>query len=325
MIKKIMTGTLALALSATMTSQVMAADSVELKWGMQASVASLEYQAAKLAADTLKETSEGRLSIALFPDGQLGDDREMLAQVTWGTLDLTYTQMGRIGDWIPEAGVTQLPYVIRDFDHIQSIFDSGFGKDLRKTMAKKYNWEAMSVSYFGTRHTTSNRAINSIDDFKGLKLRVPNAKVLLDFAKHAGASPSPIAFSEVYLALQTNAVDGQENPLPTINAKKFYEVQKYLALTGHMVQDVLTVMNTDSLKDLSSADRKLVQAALDKGAAFMAEEVMKGERDLIAFFESEGLTVTRPDVAPFQTAMQPMYDEFESKAGEGLVQQIIDL
>lgn len=323
--KKFIAQSISLALAASLSVFAIAEDKVKLKFGMQASVASLEYKAAKLAADTLSEQTDGRIELALFPDGQLGDDREMLAQVTWGTLDVTYTQMGRIGDWIPEAGVTQLPYVIRDFDHIQSIYDSKFGKGIRKTMAKKYNWEAVAVSYFGTRHTTSNRAINSIEDFKGLKLRVPNAKVLLDFAKYAGASPSPIAFSEVYLALQTNAVDGQENPLPTINAKKFYEVQSHLALTGHMVQDVLTVMNTDSLKDLSSADRKLVVAALEKGAQFMAAEVIKGEEDLITFFEGEGLTVTRPDVAPFQKAMQPMYVEFEEKTEEGLVQQIIDL
>ncbi|MFQ3229114.1 sialic acid TRAP transporter substrate-binding protein SiaP [Reinekea sp.] len=325
MTKKLIAQSISLVLAASISVFAAAEDTVKLKFGMQASVASLEYKAAKLAAETLAASSDGRLTIALYPDGQLGDDREMLAQVTWGTLDFTYTQMGRIGDWIPAAGVTQLPYVIRDFDHIQAIYDSSFGKDLRKTMAKKYNWEAVAVSYFGTRHTTSNRAINSIEDFKGLKLRVPNAKALLDFAKYAGASPSPIAFSEVYLALQTNAVDGQENPLPTINAKKFYEVQSHLALTGHMVQDVLTVMNTDSLKDLKASDRKLVLAAVEKGAQFMAEEVIKGEKELISFFEGEGLTVTRPDVAPFQEAMKPLYVEFEKKTEEGLVQQIIDL
>jgi tripartite ATP-independent transporter DctP family solute receptor len=325
MTKKLIAQSISLVLAASISVFAAAEDTVKLKFGMQASVASLEYKAAKLAADTLAESTDGRITMALYPDGQLGDDREMLAQVTWGTLDLTYTQMGRIGDWIPEAGVTQLPYVIRDFDHIQSIYDSSFGKDLRKTMAKKYNWEAVAVSYFGTRHTTSNRAINSIEDFKGLKLRVPNAKALLDFAKYAGASPSPIAFSEVYLALQTNAVDGQENPLPTIDAKKFYEVQSHLALTGHMVQDVLTVMNTDSLKDLKGSDRKLVIAALEKGAQFMAQEVIKGEVDLISFFESKGLTVTRPDVAPFQEAMKPLYVEFEKKTEKGLVQKIIDL
>ncbi|GGX41793.1 sialic acid TRAP transporter substrate-binding protein SiaP [Saccharospirillum salsuginis] len=293
-----------------------------LRWGMQASVSSLEYKAAELAAKQVEETTDGRVTISLFPEGQLGDDRDMLAQVTWGTLDVTYAQMGRIGDWIPRAGVTQLPYVIRDYDHIKSIYNSDFGQDLRDEMTEEYNWHPMAVSYFGTRHTTSNRPIESIEDMDGLKLRVPNARVLLDFAKYSGASPAPIAFSEVYLALQTNAVDGQENPLPTINAQKFYEVQDYLALTGHMAQDIITIVSEKTYQGLSGQDRDALEEALQAGADFMAQEVIEGERELVDFFKSEGLTVTRPDQQPFRDAMQPMYDEFEKELGESLVADI---
>lgn len=317
--------TTAVALSLGVVTFATAEDT-ELRWGMQASVSSLEYEAAQLAADHVEEATDGRVVINLFPEGQLGDDRDMLAQVTWGTLDITYAQMGRIGDWIPRAGVTQLPYVIRDYDHIQAIYNSDFGQELREEMAQDYNWHPMAVSYFGTRHTTSNRAINSIEDMDGLKLRVPNARALLDFAKYAGASPAPIAFSEVYLALQTNAVDGQENPLPTIDAQKFYEVQDYLALTGHMAQDIVTIVSEKTYQGLSASDRRALQEALDAGAAFMAEEVMEGEAELVAFFESEGLTVTRPDQGPFREAMKPLYEEFQAQIGDDqLVESIQEL
>lgn len=317
---------LSILVATTVTAGLsVTAQAKDLRWGMQATVGSLEYQAAERAAAAVKKATEGDLTISLYPDAQLGDDRGMLAQVTWGQLDITYAQMGRLGDWIPRAGVTQLPYVIRDYEHIKAIYNSEFGQSLRQEMVDDYNWRPMAVSYFGTRHTTSNRPIESIEDFEGLKLRVPNARVLLDFARNAGAAPTPVAFPEVYLALQTGSVDGQENPLPTIEAQRFYEVQDYLALTGHMAQDLITIVSDRTHENLSDSEREVLGTALQDAGTWMAEEVMRGERELVDFFRSEGLTVTEPDRGPFREAMQPMYNKFEAENGSGLVQQIQNL
>lgn len=315
----------ALLIVGTMMGTVLTAQATDLRWGMQAAVGSLEYQAAQRAAESVAAATDGQLTISLYPDAQLGDDRDMLAQVTWGQLDITYAQMGRIGDWIPRAGVTELPYVMRDFDHIRSVYDSEFGESLRQEMTDDYNWRPMAVSYFGTRHTTSSRPIESIEDFQGLKLRVPNARVLLDFARHSGASPSPVAFSEVYLALQTGSVDGQENPLPTIQAQRFYEVQDYLALTGHMAQDIITIVSDRTHERLSSEHREVLATALQDAGDWMAAEVIRGEQELVDYFREQGLTVTEPNRGPFMDAMQPMYDRFESNNGEGLVAEIQSL
>jgi len=315
--------TLLAASSLTVSVPPFAAETQKLRFGMQASVSSNEYRAAKHAATMLKELSGGSLTISLYPDAQLGDDREMLEQVNLGGLDITYAQLGRIGDWIPRAKVTELPYVIRDFEHIKSIYNSSWGQQLRQEMIDNYNWHPMAISYFGTRQTTSNRKINSLTDFKDIKLRVPNAKPMLDFAKYVGASPLHIAFSEVYLALKTNAVDGQENPLPTIKAKKFYEVQKYIALTNHMVQDLVTVVSAVTYQKLSKENRQLLEQSLKFGAQHMVNAVLEGEENLIDFFQQQGLTVTKPDLVPFKAAMKPMYDQFEKKNNsKGLVAQV---
>ncbi|MBY6195953.1 sialic acid TRAP transporter substrate-binding protein SiaP [Vibrio hangzhouensis] len=293
-----------------------------LKMGMQASVGSVEYTSAKLLADTVEEMSKGEIKIALYPSAQLGDDRAMLQQLTLGDLDITYAEFGRMGLWIPRAEAVTLPYVAKDYEHLRRMFDSEFGQGVREEMLTKFNWRALDTWYNGTRETTSNRPLNSIEDFKGLKLRVPNAKPNLNYAKLSGASPTPMAFSEVYLALQTNAVDGQENPLPTIKTMKFYEVQDNLAITNHIVNDQMVIISDSTWQKLSDADKKIVQEAVLKAGQAHTASVKKQEAELISFFEAEGVKVTYPDLAPFREAMQPLYSEFEEKIGEPIVKKL---
>ncbi|MGR5287607.1 sialic acid TRAP transporter substrate-binding protein SiaP [Vibrio maritimus] len=293
-----------------------------LKMGMQASVGSVEYTSAKLLADTVEEMSKGEIKIALYPSAQLGDDRAMLQQLTLGDLDITYAEFGRMGLWIPRAEAVTLPYVAKDYEHLRRMFDSEFGQGVREEMLTKFNWRALDTWYNGTRETTSNRPLNSIEDFKGLKLRVPNAKPNLNYAKLSGASPTPMAFSEVYLALQTNAVDGQENPLPTIKTMKFYEVQDNLAITNHIVNDQMVIISDSTWKKLSESERKIVQDAVLKAGEAHTASVKKQEAELISFFEAEGVTVTYPELAPFREAMQPLYSEFEAKIGEPIVKKL---
>lgn len=293
-----------------------------LKMGMQASVGSVEYSSAKMLADTLDEMSNGELKLSLYPSAQLGDDRAMLQQLTMGDLDFTYAEFGRMGLWIPRAEAVTLPYVARDFEHLRRMFDSEFGQGVREEMLTKFSWRALDTWYNGTRETTSNRPLNSIADFKGLKLRVPNAKPNLNYAKLSGASPTPMAFSEVYLALQTNAVDGQENPLPTIKTMKFYEVQKNLAMTNHIVNDQMVIIAEATWQKLSDKEKDIVEKAVKKAGEAHTANVKKQEAELVSFFEKEGVNVTYPDLAPFREAMQPLYKEFEEKIGQPIVEKL---
>lgn len=301
---------------------VSAQAATTLKMGMQASVGSVEYSSAKMLADKVEELSKGEIKIALYPSAQLGDDRAMLQQLTYGDLDITYAEFGRMGLWIPRAEAVTLPYVARDFDHLRRMFDSDFGQSIREEMLSKFNWRALDTWYNGTRETTSNRPLNSIEDFKGLKLRVPNAKPNLNYAKLSGASPTPMAFSEVYLALQTNAVDGQENPLPTIKTMKFYEVQANLAMTNHIVNDQMVIISESTWQKLSDQDKKLIEQAVRSTGQVHTDTVKQQEAELISFFEEAGVNVTYPELAPFREAMQPLYAEFEDKIGQPIVKKL---
>ncbi|EAQ51732.1 sialic acid TRAP transporter substrate-binding protein SiaP, partial [Vibrio sp. MED222] len=251
--------------------------------------------------------------------------RAMLQQLSLGDLDITYAEFGRMGLWIPRAEAVTLPYVAKDYEHLRRMFESDFGQGIREEMLTKFNWRALDTWYNGTRETTSNRPLESISDFKGLKLRVPNAKPNLNYAKLSGASPTPMAFSEVYLALQTNAVDGQENPLPTIKTMKFYEVQKNLAITNHIVNDQMVIISETTWQKLSEADRKIVTAAVAKAGAAHTASVKKQEAELVAFFESQGVNVTYPDLAPFRQAMEPLYTKFEDKIGQPIVKKLASM
>ncbi|MGD8110521.1 sialic acid TRAP transporter substrate-binding protein SiaP [Vibrio sp. TRT 21S02] len=301
---------------------VSAQAATTLKMGMQASVGSVEYTSAKMMADTVEQMSNGELKIAIYPSAQLGDDRAMLQQLSLGDLDITYAEFGRMGLWIPRAEAVTLPYVARDFDHLRRMFDSDFGQGVRDEMLKKFNWRALDTWYNGTRETTSNRPLNSIKDFKGLKLRVPNAKPNLNYAKLSGASPTPMAFSEVYLALQTNAVDGQENPLPTIKTMKFYEVQSNLAMTNHIVNDQMVIISETTWQKLSDKERDVINKAVHKAGEAHTASVKKQEQELVSFFKEQGVNVTYPDLAPFRDAMAPLYKEFEDKIGEPIVKKL---
>lgn len=306
-----------------MTTAAFAAE-YNFKMGMVPGTASNEYKAAEYFANKIKEESNGRIEVALFPNGQLGDDRSMLEQVSGGALDFSFTEIGRFAIFFPEAEVYVLPYMIKDFDHVhKATFDTTFGKNLINKIHDDLGITILSQAYNGTRQTTSNKAINSIEDMKGLKLRVPNAASNLNFAKYSGAAPTPMAFSEVYLALQTNSVDGQENPLSAVRAQKFYEVQPYLAMTNHILNDQLYVIGNETLESLPEDLQKVVKNAAEEAAEYHTKLFVDEEASLKDFFVKNGVKITEPNLNDFKAKMQPVYDEFIKKNGK-LGQQAVD-
>lgn len=307
---------LLLASLLSFSASVFAAD-YDLKFGMVAGPSSNEYKAVEFFAKEVKEKSKGKIDISIYPSAQLGDDRVMTKQLKDGALDFTLGESARFQIYFPEAEVFALPYMISDFDMAKkALFETKFGKGLLAKIDKELGITVLADAYNGTRQTTSNRAINSIEDMKGLKLRVPNAATNLAYAKYVGAAPTPMAFSEVYLALQTNSVDGQENPLPTIQAQKFYEVQKYLALTNHILNDQLYLVSKETMADLPSDLQKVVKEAAEKAAEYHTKLFVDGENSLVEFFKSQGVTVTQPDLKAFKAALKPYYDEYLKKNGE---------
>lgn len=294
-------------------------ETLVLKFGMVAGNQSNEYKAAEKFAEIVSANSDGSIKIELFPNSQLGDDRAMIEQVGAGVLDITLAETARLGIWEPVAELTGLSYMFDDYAHLRRVLhETDFGKELADSFYNKHNWKILANAYNGTRQTTSNKAINSIEDFRGVKLRTPQHQPLLDYAEYIGASPTPMAFTEVYLALQTNAVDAQENPLSTIKAVKFYEVQPYLAMTNHTINDVNYVFSKEKWSKMTDKQKEIVQKAATEAADFHTSLFETEEKELIAYFESKGVTVTYPDLAPFGEALKGSYQKYFDRISEGL-------
>ncbi|GAA3731836.1 sialic acid TRAP transporter substrate-binding protein SiaP [Salinicoccus jeotgali] len=302
-----------------------ATESYELKFGMVAGTVQNEYKAAEKLADYVEKESDGQLTINLYPDSQLGDDRAMLEQVRENSLDITFAETGRFGIWVPRAELMGLPYIVDDFDHLKKVVtETEYGEDLRKELVEEHNWKIAGTAYNGTRQTTANKEINELADMENLKLRVPEADNLLDYAKYTGAAPTPMAFTEVYMALQTNSVDGQENPLSTIDAQKFYEVQDYLAMTNHVVNDANYVVSNDTWEKLPKDLQNILQEGIDMAVEEHTSLFEQEEADLISKFEDEGVTVTEPDLGPFKEAVEEAYPKYleDVEDGDAILEQI---
>lgn len=312
-LNKIALATLCLGMSAS----VFAAD-YEFSFGMTAGTNQNEYKAAKFFADEVKAKSKGKIEIKLYPDAQLAkNDVESMKQLKDGAMDFTFSESSRFSELgYPIAQVYALPYLVADFETMKkALNETNVGKQLLAGL-KKDNVLVLSQAYNGTRQTTSNRAISSLADMKGLKLRVPGAPSNVAYAKYTGAASTPMAFSEVYLALQTNAVDAQENPLSTINDKKFYEVQKYLAITNHILNDQLYLMSASAFDDLPTDLQQVVKDAAQAAAEYHTKLFKDGEANLVDFFKSKGVTVTMPNLKEFKAALKPYHDEFAAKHGD---------
>lgn len=309
----------AIVLGSALVSPALAQDSRVLRLGMQGTEGDPQFLGVTEAARVLAESSDGRLTLEIFPNSQLGNFSEMIEQLQLGELDLTLNPFGGFDPWVERAVIASTPYVVRDFGHLEAIIASDWGQGVVAELAAEDGIRIIDNWYFGTRHTTTNRPINGPEDFAGLKLRVPNSAPLLSWATAMGASPTPVAFAEVYLALQTNQVDGQENPLPTIDAMKFMEVQSHLALTGHLVQDQAIVISEITWGALSAEDQALVVAAFEAGGIVNNDTVNAREASLVEQFTAAGATVTQPDKAALTALMAPVYAELDARFGEGAV------
>jgi len=267
------------------------------------------------AADTIKQRTQGKYEIQVFPASALGNEQQINQALPLGTIDIIYTGTAFAGASYKPIAIGNAPYMFRDFDHWQKYSKSDLFKELAEGYGKATGHKVVALTYYGARHTTANKAINSPADMAGMKLRVPQAPLFLMFTKSVGANATPIAFAEVYLALQNKTVDGQENPLPTIQAKKFYEVQTHINLTGHIFEALVTVIGSPLWKKLSDAEKKVFEEEFLAAADRASGIIRKSEQELPEWFKKQGKTVVQPDTAAFIKAAQPLHNDAAAGAG----------
>jgi tripartite ATP-independent transporter DctP family solute receptor len=268
------------------------------------------YHAAALwAAGEIAKRTSNRYSVDVFPASTLGKESDINQGLTLGTVDMILTGQLFTGRTYGPMAIGGAPYMFRDFAHWKAFTTSPlFGELAEGYRQKSGGNKIVAITYYGERHVTSNKLINKPEDMKGLKIRVPDAPLYTMFPRAVGANPTPIAFAEVYLALQNGTVDAQENPLPTIDAKKFYEVQKYIVLTGHITDALLTIVGGPTWNKLSDADKKIFEEVLREAAARATAQIVDSEKAMVAEFEKRGKTIVRVDRKPFRDATVKLHN-----------------
>lgn len=293
---------------ATVASPAIAqAKPTVLKWAHVYEVSEPYHTEALWAGEEIKKRTNGKYEIQVFPASQLGNEPQINEGLGLGTVDIIYTGAAFVGGVHRPLSISNAPYIFRDFDHWKAYRASKLFRDLTDGYEKKTGHRIVALTYYGERHMTSNKELKSPDDMKGMKLRVPQAPLYVLFAKIYGANATPIAFAEVYLALQQGTVDGQENPLPTILAKKFYEVQKYIHLTGHITESLVTALGRPLLGKLNEDEKKIFAEVLAQAASKATDAIRDSEQKLPAEFEKLGKAVTRPDREAFRKVAIPAH------------------
>ena len=272
----------------------------KLKWAHVYETSEPFHTASVWAAEEIKKRSGGRFQVDVYPASQLGKENDINQGLALGTVDIIISGSSFAAKAFPRIGVTYYPYTFRGVDHLLAYTKSDIYKELTAGYEQKSGNEIIATTYYGTRHTTSNKPIAKCADMKGLKMRVPDVPAYLAMPRACGANTSPIAFAEVYLALQNGTVEAQENPLPTIETKKFFEVQKHIVLTGHIVDHLNTVVAGGVWKKLSDADKKMFTDVAQEAAAKASKEVAARESELAAVFRSKGVSVNDVNTGEFR-------------------------
>ena len=281
------------------------AQTTTLKWAHVYEIGEPYHKQALWAAEEIKKRTNGKYAIEVFPASTLGKETDINQGLTLGTVDIIYTGAAFAGRTHPPLSIAAGPFVFRDLAHWQAFRAGPVFQELAKEYdAKSGGHHVAGYTYYGLRHMTANKPITKPEDMKGMKLRVPDAPLFTMFPKAVGANPTPIAFAEVYLALQNGTVDGQENPLPTIDAKKFYEVQKHIMLTGHITESLVTVVSSSAWGKLSEAEKKVFGEVLWEASTRASNDIIDAENRLVADFQKRGISVIKVDRAPFIAAVQ---------------------
>ena len=314
----------ALGLSTLCVTQVQA--QTMLKIGYATAANSHYGVGSTVFCDEVEKGTQGRYKCQQFPNSALGGEREMIEAVQLGTLDVVNTSTGPMGNFVPEVRIVDIPFLFRDYDHARKVLDGPIGQDLLTKFPAK-GLIALSWVENGFRHMTNNKhPIVKPADAAGLKMRTMENKVHMDGYKAFGILPTPMAFPEVFGALQQGTVDGQENPIPVILASKFSQVQKYLSLTGHVYSPALLITSPRLMSKLTDADKKVFYEAAKKATVAQRKKVNDDENTGIAVLEKDGMTVVRKvDGQAFRDALVPVYVSYAKEFGADNIRKIQDV
>jgi len=259
--------------------------------------------------ESLDKAAPNQFDVQIHLNASLFKQGAEPAAMARGNLELTTVSAFDMAKLVPEFSIFTAGYIVRDPQHQQKVFNGPIGDELFKAVADKMDITVLSTAYLGTRQVNLREARNvrTPADLKGIKLRMPGSKEWLFLGETLGATATPLAFGEVYMGLKTGTIDGQDNPLPTVRAAKFYEVTKQLVLTNHLVDSLFIAIASKTWNGMTAAQKQAVKAAALAAATFNNDNRIKEEAQIIDFFKQQGLQVSTPDVEAFRKSVQDAY------------------
>jgi tripartite ATP-independent transporter DctP family solute receptor len=276
-------------------------------------------------ADLIKERTHGRITATVFTDSQLAKgEREMIEALQMGTIDIYVGSTGPVGNFSPSINILDIPFMFRDAAHVDKVLDGPIGQALLADL-EKHELKGLAFWENGFRHLTNNRnAAKTPEEAKGLKVRTMENRVHMAGFRAAGLNPTPMAFAEVYSALQQKVIDAQENPVAVIYSSKLYEVQKYLTLTNHVYSPAPMVFSLKKWQRIPKADQDILLATAIEVGKFERQLNRDQEAGKVKDMESKGVIVVRDvNAVAWQKSMQPAFDDFAKQFGKDKIDAIL--
>lgn len=315
---------LAAVLFSVMTAVSLSAQSYTLRLAHNSKETHPIHKGALEFKQLVEERSGGRVKITIFPNQVLGSPPQYTEQLGLGTIDLCLTTEGQLQAYVREYAAVMIPFIFEDYDHAHRVMDGPAGQQLA-AMAEAKGFKILADWEWGFKCiTNSKKPIVKPADLAGLKFRVPPEIQLIEFFKAMNAPTSVISFNELYMAMSQGVVDGQTNPLYTIYDQKFYEVQKYLALTFDSYNSMKMTMSKKVWDKMPLDLREILQKAAQELAPKVRKMNYDVEQDIIAQLKAKGMTVTTPDVASFKTAVKPAMDVIADYAGKEFTKKFLE-
>lgn len=296
---------------------------ITLKLGHIQSESDLWHLGAKKFAELVSAKTNGEVTVRIYPNSTIGNDRDMAEGLQMGSVDFALIA-GVLGNFEPSLQIMEMPYLFNNEEHLRKVIYGPVGNDLLARLLKSSNIRGLSFWERGPRQLTTNKPINSLQDIKGLKIRVPEIPPMVAAWKAMGANPTPMAWGEVYTGLQQNVIEAQENPVPYIHAGKIYEVQKYLAITNHKYEYVIMAMSNKTWEKLTPEQQKAVKEAAEEATKYENQLVKDKADELFKDLQAKGMKVTKPDTAEWAKAARTTHKEFAEKYGMDIYNKIIE-
>jgi tripartite ATP-independent transporter DctP family solute receptor len=297
-----------------------------IRMGYVSGPTELLHSAAKEFADRVAEQSGGKLRVKLYPSGQLGDDRETVEGLRLRSIDMTVMGCAFIGWYAPEYGMTEAPFVWRDYQHIDRVWRGEIGEELRQTLRDRAGLEMLHLWYRGPRYlTTTSKKIHRPEDLRGLKLRVPELEVYIKSWQTFGANTTPLPFTDMFMALKLGVVEGQENPLATIYGNNLHEVQKYIMETHHLIGFYVFCTGPHFDERFTERERGIILEAAQYATDWHNREVERSEAEYRRMLTEAGVEFVPVDREAFLTlAKEKIPGQFEKTWKPGLYRRILE-